>query len=492
MNTNVMFMPHPPIIIDSIGGIEKEKARSTIEGMDILAKKVATLKPETIIFISPHGNCFSNGTCILMKDELSGDFGQFGHKRLGFKKKVNTELTQKIYDCFDDRHITSILMDVRLAASYNVEVKLDHGVMVPMSFIDQYYDDYRIVHITPGQTPLEDNYYLGKLIRDMVEDYTDEDPSKVLIVASGDMSHALLDSGPYAFNESGPVFDEVMKDAITNKNPLELLKLSQKFIENCAQCGLRSYLMGFGFMDGFVYESKVVSYEGPFGVGYLTGYLESNDSAETKSNSMNRGRINGNTSLSYIDQIKDLKSGQYKERISKEDDYIKLARESIEFYIHHTQKYKIDESKFSKEFLNECKNKRAGAFVSIHKDGQLRGCIGTTESTNDNLLDEIIYNGISACSSDPRFNAIEEKEIQDLEIKVDILGESEPIESMDELDVIKYGVIVEQGYKRGLLLPNLDGIHTVAEQVSIAKQKAAIESGVFKMYRFQVIRHEVE
>ncbi len=489
---NVFFTPHPPIVLESIGGSDRDQAKCTIEGMTILGKRVADLKPKTIIFISPHGNSFSNGTCLLGDGELHGDFSQFGHAEIRFYKKVNLELTNKIYDCFEGHHFTSVLMNQELAKSYGIKANLDHGVMVPMYFIDQYYTNYDIVHITPGQTPLEENYYLGKLIKDMVDETMCEDPTQVLLVASGDLSHALLDSGPYAFNPKGPRFDEAIKAAIQNKDPISLITMKNSFVQEAAQCGLRSYIMGFGYMDGLDYDSKVISYEGPFGVGYLTGYLSCDKSVISHTLTHNRGRVKGNTKDSYIETIQDLVNNRYNQRIAKEDDYIKLARKSVDYYVRNHKKYKLDEDIFSKDFLDEVSNSRGGVFVSLHKDGKLRGCIGTTEATSPNLMDEIIYNAISACSSDPRFHPVEEDELKDLEISVDILGSYEPINSMNELNIQKYGLIVEQGYKRGLLLPNLDGIHSIADQVSIAKQKAGIVRGKFQMYRFEVVRHEVD
>lgn len=491
MYINVFFMPHPPIIIDEIGKEDSKIASCTIEGMTILAKKVAKLQPETIIFISPHGNSFSNGTCLLGDAKLSGDFGQFGHSELKFTKEININLTNKIYDCFELHSFTSVLMDSKLAKTYNISTSLDHGVMVPMYFIDKYYSDYDIVHITPGQTPFEENYYLGKLMKDMIDDYTEGDPSKVLVIASGDLSHALKSDGPYNYNKSGPKFDEEIKRVIIEKAPVDLMKMERKFVDEAAQCGLRSYIMGFGYMDGTIYESKVHSYEGPFGVGYLTGYLETNQLKGVSSITDNKGTLKGNNDLSHMETILTLVNTKYEARVKLEDDYIKLARKAVEHYVKTSRKLIIDESEFSKEFIDYGKSHKSGVFVSLHADHQLRGCIGTTEPTSESMLDEIIYNGISACSSDPRFHSVEVDELNSLEISVDVLKPYEPIETMNELDIKNYGVIVEQGYKRGLLLPNLDGISSVDEQVSIAKQKAGIVSGQYKMYRFKVERHEI-
>jgi AmmeMemoRadiSam system protein A len=133
---------------------------------------------------------------------------------------------------------------------------------------------------------------------------------------------------------------------------------------------------------------------------------------------------------------------------------------------------------------------RAGAFVSIHKDGALRGCIGTIGPTTGCVAQEIIDNAISASTRDPRFPAISPDELKYLEINVDVLGEPEDIESKEQLDPKRYGVIVSSVGKRGLLLPDLEGIDTVEQQIEIAKQKAGIHRfESVKLQRFEVIRH---
>jgi len=133
---------------------------------------------------------------------------------------------------------------------------------------------------------------------------------------------------------------------------------------------------------------------------------------------------------------------------------------------------------------------RAGVFVSLKKDGRLRGCIGTIAATTDNIAKEIMQNAISAAVNDPRFPAITEDELPQIVYSVDVLGEAEAIDSPSALDVTRYGVIVQKGNKRGLLLPNLEGVNTIAEQIAISKQKAGIgEHEKVQLYRFEVVRH---
>ena len=143
-----------------------------------------------------------------------------------------------------------------------------------------------------------------------------------------------------------------------------------------------------------------------------------------------------------------------------------------------------------KDLPAEMLERRAGTFVSLHKDGKLRGCIGTIAATQGNIAEEIIQNAISACSRDPRFAPVTMGELKTLEISVDVLGDLEPIKSPEELDVKRYGVVVSHGRKRGLLLPNLDGVDTVEEQIEIARQKGGIrESEPYQLERFEVVRH---
>jgi AmmeMemoRadiSam system protein A len=137
--------------------------------------------------------------------------------------------------------------------------------------------------------------------------------------------------------------------------------------------------------------------------------------------------------------------------------------------------------------------RRAGAFVSIHSHGQLRGCIGTIEPAHENVVEEVIANAVSAATRDPRFPPITPPELPDLDIKVDVLGEPEPVSGIDELDPKRYGVIVQSEkdpWRRGLLLPDLEGVDTAEEQVSIACRKAWLRPGdPVQLYRFQVERY---
>jgi AmmeMemoRadiSam system protein A len=167
------------------------------------------------------------------------------------------------------------------------------------------------------------------------------------------------------------------------------------------------------------------------------------------------------------------------------DKYIKLAKKTVEKYIRE-RKVLLNE-----EIPKELTEEKAGVFVSIKKKGKLRGCIGTIYPTKNNIGEEIIANAISSSTRDPRFSPIRKKELEFLTYSVDVLNKPEKIENISQLDPKKYGVIVKSGYKKGLLLPDLEGVDTPEMQVDIAKRKAGIFPGEdFEMYRFMVTRHK--
>ena len=167
-----------------------------------------------------------------------------------------------------------------------------------------------------------------------------------------------------------------------------------------------------------------------------------------------------------------------------ESVYVKLARETIENYI---KQGKIITPPLG--LPEEMINQKAGVFVSLKKNGNLRGCIGTFMPTQGNIAQEIIKNAISAAVDDPRFSSVNVSELEDLSISVDVLSAPEEVKDISQLDPKKYGVIVSSGYKKGLLLPDLEGVDTVEYQIDIAKRKAGIYPGEkVKLYRFEVKR----
>jgi len=167
-----------------------------------------------------------------------------------------------------------------------------------------------------------------------------------------------------------------------------------------------------------------------------------------------------------------------------EHPLVQLARKTIETYL------KEDKIISPPEELTPEMKEKAGVFVSLHRHGQLRGCIGTFVPTTENVAQEVIRNAIESSTRDPRFPPLTEEELEDLEISVDVLSEPEPVSSIADLDPKKYGVIVKSGWRRGLLLPDLEGVDTPEEQIAICRRKAGIgEDEPIELFRFKVRRY---
>ena len=170
---------------------------------------------------------------------------------------------------------------------------------------------------------------------------------------------------------------------------------------------------------------------------------------------------------------------------NKVNPLVKLALDSVESYVNGGKVLSAP-----KVLAPEMKD-RAGVFVCLKKDGELRGCVGTILPTTPNVATEIIKNSIAAATDDPRFDCVGCHELDGLKYSVDVLMQPEPVKDLKDLDPKRYGVIVQTGARRGLLLPDLDGVDTVEEQISIAKHKAGIASyEPVTILRFEVKRYE--
>jgi len=164
---------------------------------------------------------------------------------------------------------------------------------------------------------------------------------------------------------------------------------------------------------------------------------------------------------------------------------VALARKSIAYYLQNRKKLPLPD-----DLPPELIEQQAGVFVSLKKGERLRGCIGTFLPNKDNIALEIIENAISSAIHDPRFSPVTLDEVGSLSISVDLLSVPEEIKNNSQLNPKKYGVIVSCGYKKGLLLPDLEGVDTIEQQIDIARQKAGIYADEdFKIERFEIKRY---
>jgi AmmeMemoRadiSam system protein A len=405
------------------------------------------------VIISPHSILYGDYFHIAPGKSASGDFGAFGAKNVKFSVSYDEEFSNLNGDLAQKAGLPAGSLGER-------KPELDHGVTVPLYFVKT----RRIVRISLSGLPVIDHYRLGMCIAEAGKSLG----RNYVVIASGDMSHKLPNSH-YGFVPQGPEFDNLTRDRIASGDMRGLVEIDPALCEKAAECGFKSIVILAGAFDGCKVGTKVLSYEGTFGVGYLTAVFEETGSAESL------------LPLLLADRNEKIKAIR-----GREDEFARLARASVEHFTRAGKRLKCPDG-----LSAELSGSRAGVFVSIKKDGNLRGCIGTTAPTETSIAEEIIANGISAASRDPRFDPITEDEFDSLTYSVDVLSPAEPIKGKDELDVNRYGVIVRCGGRSGLLLPALDGVDTVEEQISIALKKAGIsQSEPYTMERFEVIRHK--
>lgn len=459
MITGAFMVPHPPLIIPEIGKGEEKKIQDTIDAYHEVGRRIGALRPDTIVLISPHQIMYADYFHISPGKSGKGDFGQFRAGQVEMKVTYDTEFAENLGKLAEAGEIPAGTLGER-------DRRLDHGTMVPLYFVNPYWTGYKLVRVGLSGLALTMHYELGQRIKETAEVLG----RNTVVIASGDLSHRLSAAGPYGYKEEGPEYDRRIMDVMGSGDFGKLLEFPEDFCEKAGECGHRSFTMMAGALDRTGVGAERLSYEGPFGVGYgICAY-------EICGKDLTRN---------LKDRYEEKEKRRIMERRAKEDAYVQLARRTIEEYVRTGRRIAVPEGLPKEMYEN-----RAGVFVSIKKEGRLRGCIGTIQAVRGSIAEEIIENAVSASSKDPRFSPIEPKELDTLSISVDVLGDTEEIESSDQLDVRRYGVVVTKGYRRGLLLPNLDGVDTVEEQIAIAKQKAGIkEQEEVRLERFEVIRH---
>lgn len=469
-------LPHPPLIIPAVGRGREDGISHTVAACREVGRRVETLSPTTIVISSPHSIMYRDYLHISPGAGARGSFSRYGAPDASYQATYNQEFVQAL---------CAAAMAAGLPAGTEGErtPELDHATMIALHFIEGAYReaghpvDFRVVRMgISGLSPAH-HYTMGMLVQRVASILGE----RVVYVASGDLSHKLLEEGPYGFAPEGPVFDRQTCAAFETGDFLSLLTVDHSLSERAAECGLRSFQMMAGALDRTAVTPELLSYEGPFGVGYGVAAF------------MPAGPERADETRNLLDQYEAFDEERMRATRAAEDPLVRLARLSLETYVRTEvvlAARSVPEALASE--LPEEASAPAGCFVSIKMDGELRGCIGTILPTKDSLAEEIVVNAISAGTHDPRFPPVREEELARLVYDVDVMERPEPVNGPGELDEKRYGVIVstEDG-RRGLLLPDLDGVDSVEEQLSIAARKGhiSLERDEVRVERFEVSRH---
>ena len=437
--------PHPPIMVPEVGREAAAEVRQSIAAMADLTERVIAAAAQTVVIISPHAPLQANAFIAYDGPRVYGDFRNFRAPAATIEAEVDAELLSEIARTAGEEEL--VLLKIR-------DTDLDHGSAVPLYFLQRNGWAGKVIVLGYSFLSNEEHVRFGRCIRRALENLG----RPVAFIASGDLSHRLKRGAPAGYNPDAHLFDEEVVDALRKSEIARIVEIDQDMRHMAGECGYRSMLVAIGVAEGPEANCEVISYEAPFGVGYLVAQLfaakkrESNETVDTKVGA----------------------------------EIPALARRAVEKFVETGAVWRVPAD------VPRSLRPRAGCFVSIKTlAGELRGCIGTIDPAKETLAEEIVWNAISAATRDPRFAPVAEQELAHLRYSVDVLSVPEPC-TFAELDPKIYGVIVEteNGTRRGLLLPNLNGIETAAQQVEIASRKAGLLPGVeVKLFRFRAERY---
>ncbi len=266
--------PHPPLLIPAIGGKELSRVQKTVQAMRELAGKLSRLNPQVLVFISPHTPMISGAFTVKTHPLLRGDFSMFGHPEIAISKECDRELASAIIE----RGI-SLGLPIEEAGSrrhgarglggHGSAEELDHGILVPLYYIAERIDA-PLISLSISFLPYDDHRILGRLVRECCRGLG----RRAVFVASGDLSHRLIPGAPAGFSPRSEEFDRAIC-AIAQSGEFDRLdEIPEDLVEEAGECGLRSVYTMHGALKGENYSSELLSYEGPFGVGYLVSVHE--------------------------------------------------------------------------------------------------------------------------------------------------------------------------------------------------------------------------
>lgn len=430
------IVPHPPIMVPEVGQESVADVKSSIDAMAEFTRRLVDSNAETVILISPHAPLELDSFVAYAGSEVRGDFANFRAPATQLSAPVDQELLIAI-----TKHASSSNFVIDQIA----DSKLDHGTAVPLYFLLKNGWRGKVVALGYSFLSIDDHLKFGDCIRNAIDDTG----RSVAFVASGDLSHRLRPDAPAGYNPGAYLFDQQVVHALEENNPQSIVEIDPNLRKLAGECGFRSMVVAIGATRELDAHCEVLSYEAPFGVGYLVAQLTDG-------------------SVSDIDGT----------------ELPKLAREAVETFTRQGIEIRPDSR------LSNLLRVPAPCFVSLKtRDGELRGCIGTIEAMQPTLAEEIVVNAIHAATRDPRFSEVTEDELANLRYSVDVLMPPEPA-VIEDLDPKVFGVIVEdQEGRRGLLLPDIPGVETAQQQVEIASRKAGIRPGAsVQLARFKVQR----
>lgn len=454
------LMPHPACAIPQVGKGDEDIIFRTVNSMEKAASRIAELKPDTIVMISAHSEAYSDYFQISDGDVAIGSLAKYDAYDITFRNYYDREFV---------RSLCALCHSEGISAGIDAENRhyLDHGTMIPLYFINKKYRAYNLVRLGVSGLPLIEHYKLGTIIKKVANQLG----KRVVVVASGDLSHCLTKDAPYGYNVVGEKYDTRFNKMVSTSNFIDLFSFPEEMLEDSKQCSHRVMTIMAGAFDKSSVTSSIYSYEGQLGTGLTVAEFTVKENDDSRA----FGDIYLNKELVNVAKKKE-----------NEDKYVSLARNAIETYISTGKKLKMP-SNLPPEMLEGQK----GVFITIKEKGALRGCLGSAKGLTRNVANEIVTNAMKAATEDPRFNPIKKEDLDFITIHVSVITNLMEVKSVTDLNPEVYGLVVENDGKHATLLPGLSTVHTSAEQLALAKRKAGImQDDKCRLYRFTIDKHE--
>ncbi|HZK28751.1 MAG TPA: AmmeMemoRadiSam system protein B [Clostridia bacterium] len=262
-------VPHPPIILPEVGRGEEKNIKDTIAAFQRMAREIRQIAPDTIFISSPHAPMLADGFFIAGGDHAEGDLRSFGITNVREEVSLDQVFSSQL-------QVSLVKQNIPTSVMSSARHRLDHGTLIPLRFIHEQYKNFKLV--VTGISLLADETH--REVGRAVSRVADELGRRLVYVASGDLSHVLKEDGPYGFRPQGPPFDAEIARIFRTGDLESLFEFDPGLVEKAAECGLRSFQMMAGALDGLSVEPELYSYEGPFGVGYAVASFAPQETAD--------------------------------------------------------------------------------------------------------------------------------------------------------------------------------------------------------------------
>ncbi|MFI5306645.1 MAG: AmmeMemoRadiSam system protein A [Polyangiales bacterium] len=439
-----VLMCHAPIVIPQIAGSRARACARTTAAMAEAARRLVAHAPDAIVIISPHTPRDPLRFGIAHDETLSGDFGQFGCPELSVRLQGAPQIAATLREVAAARG---------LATTHARGQRLDHGALVPLFFVREAGWNGPTLLLALPFPDTRSETAMGRAIAETAAKLG----KRVCVLASGDMSHRLTEDAPAGYHPAAREFDATFCDLVQSGSLTKASDIDPALREIAAEDVVDSFTVAASAVDFDPSGHTVLSYEGPFGVGYLEAVLYEQPAGKNLRGEPEHGH--GETPPRAL---------------------LGIARAAIAAH--------LEGRAYAPAPLLPPWTRSRGVFVTLRsRDGELRGCIGHIEPGHATLAHEVASCAVSSATRDTRFGPVDRNELDELEIELSLLSEPEPVPSLAQLDPSRFGVVVSSGSHRGVLLPGIAGIDSAREQVRIAATKAGLPAGApVQLERFEV------